>query len=52
LRKILGRVSNPCSFDTDPDPALGWIPIRIRAQSGSGSNPDPGFRWPKIEKKN
>ncbi len=28
---------------------LGWIPIRIRIQSGS--NPDPRFWWPEIEKK-
>jgi hypothetical protein len=30
---------------------LGWIPIRIQYWSGSGSSPNPGLLWPKIEKK-
>ncbi len=44
----INRVEDPHSFhlvpDPDPDPALGWIPIR------SGSNPYPGLYWPKIKK--
>jgi len=38
------RVSDPYSFDTYPDPAF-------LAEYRSGSNPDPGFWWPKIKKK-
>jgi hypothetical protein len=31
-------VSDPYSFDTDPDPAF-----QAEYRTGSGSNPDPGF---------
>jgi hypothetical protein len=36
LRKILGRVSNPCSFDTDPDPDSAFM-------LNTGLDPDPIF---------
>ncbi len=35
---LLSRVSDPYSFDPDPDPAF-----EAGDQSGSGSNPDPGL---------
>ncbi len=41
------RITDPYSFDTDPDPAF-----QAEYRSGSGSNPDAGFWWPKIDKKN
>jgi hypothetical protein len=36
LRKILGRVSDPCSFDTDPDPDSAFM-------LNTGLDPDPIF---------
>jgi hypothetical protein len=36
LAQVKGRVSDPYSFDTDPDPAF-------KAEYRSGSYPDPGF---------
>ncbi len=41
----MGSVSDPYSFDTDPD-----LAFLAQYRSGSGSNLDPGFRWPKIKK--
>ncbi len=37
----IGSVSDPDSLSPVPDPAY---------RSGSGSNPEPGFWWPKLEK--
>jgi hypothetical protein len=39
------RVSDPDSLIPDPDPAF-----YAEYRSGSGSNPDPGFWWPKFKK--
>jgi hypothetical protein len=39
LKNARDRVSDPYSFDPDPDPAF-----EAGDQSGSGSNPDPGLK--------
>ena len=41
----MGSVSDPYSFDTDPD-----LAFLAQYRSGSGSNLDPGLWWPKIWK--
>ncbi len=41
---LVSSVSDPCSFDTDPD--LGWIPIRFRIQGFD----DQKFKYLQLEK--
>ncbi len=57
VQVLLIRAVEPDSLNPDPDPAFQvnpdpiWIRIQFGSRYGSGSNPDPGFLWPKSEEK-